>query len=35
LRSGGALSPLALFRGLNVRKELIKERGAKTVATGL
>jgi hypothetical protein len=27
--------PLALFRNINVRKELIKERGAKTVATGL
>jgi L-rhamnose isomerase / sugar isomerase len=35
LRSGGALLPLALFRNINVRKELIKERGAKTVATGL
>ncbi len=35
LRAGGALSPLALFRSINVRKELIKERGEKTVATGL
>ena len=35
LRAGGALSPLALFRNINVRKALIKERGAKTVATGL
>ena len=35
LRAGGALSPLAMFRSINVRKALIKERGAKTVATGL
>ena len=35
LRAGGALSPLNLFRSINVRKALIKERGAKTVATGL
>ncbi len=34
-RAGGALSPLALFRQLNVRHELIAERGLKTVATGL
>ena len=33
--TGGALQPLALFRSLNVRKQLIKERGSKTVATGL
>ncbi|MBC7650231.1 MAG: sugar isomerase [Deinococcales bacterium] len=33
--SGGALQPLSLYRQLNVRKELIKERGEKTVATGL
>ncbi|WP_028296534.1 TIM barrel protein [Olivibacter sitiensis] len=35
LRSGGALSPLGLYRALGVRDELIKERGLKTVATGL
>ena len=35
LRAGGALNPLALFRQLNVRQQLIGERGAKTVATGL
>jgi L-rhamnose isomerase/sugar isomerase len=35
MRSGGALQPLQLFRNLKVRDELIKERGKKTVATGL
>jgi L-rhamnose isomerase/sugar isomerase len=35
LRAGAALQPLALFRDLKVREQLIKERGAKTVATGL
>jgi L-rhamnose isomerase / sugar isomerase len=35
LRSGGALQPLTLFRKLKVREQLVKERGAKTVATGL
>ena len=35
LLSGGALQPLQLFRALKVRENLIKERGAKTVATGL
>jgi L-rhamnose isomerase / sugar isomerase len=35
LRTGGALQPLELFRKLNVRTQLVKERGAKTVATGL
>lgn len=34
-RSGGALYPLQLFRDLKVREQLIKERGSKTVATGL
>jgi L-rhamnose isomerase/sugar isomerase len=34
-RSGGALSPIQIFRGLKVREQLIKERGNKTVATGL
>lgn len=35
LRSGGALNPLALFRNEKVREGLIKQRGLKTVATGL
>jgi L-rhamnose isomerase / sugar isomerase len=35
LRAGAALKPLQLFRELEVRKQLITERGAKTVATGL
>jgi L-rhamnose isomerase / sugar isomerase len=35
LQAGGALQPLQLFRQLKVRENLIKERGQKTVATGL
>ncbi len=35
LRSGGALHPVQLYRSLNVRGNLVKERGLKTVATGL
>lgn len=35
LRSGAALNPLQFFRALNVRQQLIKERGKTTVATGL
>lgn len=35
LRAGGALDPLALYRSEKVREHLIKERGARTVATGL
>jgi L-rhamnose isomerase / sugar isomerase len=35
LRKGGALQPIQLFRDMNVRKQLITERGSKTVATGL
>ncbi|WP_316811378.1 TIM barrel protein [Pedobacter heparinus] len=35
LRAGAALAPLELFRKINVRQELIKSRGLKTVATGL
>lgn len=35
LRSGAALQPLKLFRQLKVREQLTKERGLKTVATGL
>ena len=33
--SGGALNPLQLFRSLKIREQLIKERGEKTIATGL
>ncbi len=35
LRSGAALNPLALFRAEKIRENLIKQRGLKTVATGL
>ena len=35
LRAGGALEPLTVYRAEKVRDHLIKERGAKTVATGL
>lgn len=35
LRVGAALDPLAVYRQNKVREELIKNRGAKTVATGL
>jgi L-rhamnose isomerase/sugar isomerase len=35
LRNGGALDPINAYRKLNVREHLIKERGLKTVATGL
>ncbi|MCB0548985.1 MAG: sugar isomerase, partial [Phaeodactylibacter sp.] len=35
LQSGAALEPLSLFRELEIRKQLIRERGKKTVATGL
>jgi L-rhamnose isomerase / sugar isomerase len=35
LRSGGALSPIETFRKLDVRGNLIKQRGSVTVATGL
>jgi L-rhamnose isomerase/sugar isomerase len=34
-RSGGALNPLQLYRELKVREQLTKERGSKTVSTGL
>ncbi|RCR68269.1 TIM barrel protein [Larkinella punicea] len=34
-RAGGAIQPLALFRQLNIRQQLIGERGLKTIATGL
>ncbi len=35
LRAGAALNPLEVYRTLKVREELIKNRGAETVATGL
>ncbi|MGI4804545.1 MAG: sugar isomerase, partial [Janthinobacterium lividum] len=35
IRAGGAADPLALYRSLKVRENLIGERGSKTVATGL
>jgi L-rhamnose isomerase/sugar isomerase len=35
LQEGGALNPLKVFRNEKVREKLIKERGLKTVATGL
>jgi len=35
LRNGGALDPIGAYRKLNIREHLIKERGLKTVATGL
>jgi len=35
LRRGGALNPLQFFREHKIRELLIKERGSKTIATGL
>jgi L-rhamnose isomerase/sugar isomerase len=35
LRAGAALNPLALYRTEKIREGLVKQRGAKTVATGL
>jgi L-rhamnose isomerase/sugar isomerase len=35
LRAGGAIDPIGAYRKLAVRENLIKERGQKTVATGL
>jgi L-rhamnose isomerase/sugar isomerase len=35
LRSGAAIEPLEMYRKLEVRKELIKKRGLKNMATGL
>lgn len=35
LRAGGALNPLSIYRNEKIRKQLIKERGSKTMATGL
>lgn len=35
LNGGAALDPITLYRDLKIRERLIKERGQKTVATGL
>ena len=35
LNSGGVISPINAYRSLDVRNQLIKERGRDTVATGL
>jgi L-rhamnose isomerase/sugar isomerase len=35
LRAGGALDPMGLYRSGGIRQQLIKERGLKTIATGL
>ena len=35
MQAGGALQPINLFRSLKIREQLIKERGASVVATGL
>jgi L-rhamnose isomerase / sugar isomerase len=35
LKAGAALNPIQLFRDLNMRKQLIAERGKDTAATGL
>jgi L-rhamnose isomerase/sugar isomerase len=35
LRLGGALDPIGYYRENSIRLGLIKERGSKTIATGL
>jgi L-rhamnose isomerase/sugar isomerase len=35
INAGGSFDPITLYRELNIRDHLIKERGHKTVATGL
>jgi L-rhamnose isomerase / sugar isomerase len=35
LRMGAAIDPMAVFRNIKVRENLIKERGSSTMATGL
>lgn len=35
LKVGGAINPLEAYRELKIRKNLIKERGKRTIATGL
>lgn len=34
-RAGGALQPLSLYRSQRIREQLVRERGLKTVASGL
>jgi L-rhamnose isomerase/sugar isomerase len=34
-QSGGAINPIKLFRDKKIRKLLIRERGEKTMASGL
>ena len=35
IQAGGAAHPLSLYRKMNVRQQLINERGSKTISTGL
>ncbi len=35
MEAGAAVDPMLLFRSLNIRAQLIQERGNKTIATGL
>jgi L-rhamnose isomerase / sugar isomerase len=35
LLAGGAIKPIEFYRSMNIRQKLIKERGLKTLATGL
>ena len=35
IQTGGAVHPLSLYRKMNVRQQLINERGSKTISTGL
>jgi L-rhamnose isomerase/sugar isomerase len=35
VQAGGAVNPLSLYRKMNVRQQLIDERGSKTISTGL
>jgi L-rhamnose isomerase/sugar isomerase len=35
LRTGGALNPIQFFRSEKIREQLTKDRGSKSVATGL
>jgi L-rhamnose isomerase / sugar isomerase len=35
LNQGGALRPIEVYRNLNIRKELVNQRGKNSVATGL
>ena len=35
LKTGGVINPIDAYRKLEVREQLIKERGKNTIATGL